>query len=39
MRFAVVGAGVIGALHARTIATLDGASLAAVVELDQTRAE
>ena len=39
MRFAVVGAGVIGALHARTIATLDGASLAAVVDLDQTRAE
>ena len=39
MRFAVVGAGVIGALHARTIATLDGASLAAVVDIDQTRAE
>jgi len=39
MRFAVVGAGAIGALHARTIADLDGGSLAAVVDVDQTRAE
>ena len=39
MRFAVVGAGVIGALHARTIANLDGATLAAVVDIEQPRAE
>lgn len=38
MRFAVVGAGVIGALHARTIAHLDGASLGAVVDVEPDRA-
>ena len=34
MRFAVVGAGVIGALHAETIAQLPGAELTAVVDVE-----
>ncbi|WP_328991554.1 Gfo/Idh/MocA family oxidoreductase [Kribbella sp. NBC_01245] len=39
MRFAVVGAGVIGEVHARLIASLpDEAELVAVVDLDQSRA-
>lgn len=33
MRFAVIGAGVIGALHAQTITQLSGAELAAVVDI------
>ncbi len=39
MRFALVGAGVIGALHARTIAGLDGAGLDVVVDIEPGRAE
>jgi predicted dehydrogenase len=38
MRFAVIGAGVIGALHAETIAHLPGAELAAVVDVHPERA-
>jgi predicted dehydrogenase len=38
MRFAVIGAGVIGALHAETIAHLQGAELTAVVDVHAERA-
>src|SRR2546422_4979412 len=38
MRFAVIGAGVIGALHAETIAHLQGAELTAVVDVHPERA-
>jgi UDP-N-acetyl-2-amino-2-deoxyglucuronate dehydrogenase len=38
MRFAVIGAGVIGALHAETIVHLRGAELNAVVDVHPERA-
>ena len=38
MRFAVIGAGVIGALHAETIAHVQGAELTAVVDVHPERA-
>jgi UDP-N-acetyl-2-amino-2-deoxyglucuronate dehydrogenase len=38
MRFAVIGAGVIGALHAETISRLAGAELTAVVDVEPERA-
>ena len=39
LRIAVVGAGVIGRLHARAIAEAEGAELAAVVDVDEERAK
>jgi UDP-N-acetyl-2-amino-2-deoxyglucuronate dehydrogenase len=39
MRFAIVGAGVIGGLHASVIASLEDAELVAVVDVDRSRAE
>ena len=39
LRFALVGAGFIGGVHARELAGLDEADLVAVVDTDRTKAE